>query len=121
MRIGPDNFIRVFQVFQHALQFGFAVVFDHRFSFVFSLQVEAHTGGIRFRVKLCTDHIFIKPQSHNRSFIRNMRSAFFDAKQGSTHFIQQVMVGLNDLVIPAVNCIKRIQKPFKNGLIIGIG
>ena len=108
MRIGPEDFIRVVQVFDHRFPFFISMAFDDRFFLFFSLQVHAHTNGIGFRMELCADHVIRKTDGHDGPFKRYMRPFFFNTKYPSTHFPQPVMIRLDDLVVPAVHTIKRI-------------
>src|SRR6186713_69990 len=87
--------------------------FDHCFFLVLSLQVHAHAYCISFRVKLCADHIIIKTDSHDGSFIRHMWTILFYAKNFGAHFFDHIMIWLNDLVIATVHTVKWIFQTSK--------
>src|SRR5690606_28506760 len=96
------------------MQFGFSMIGDNSIPFFFSFEMACHAFSIGFRMKLCSDHVFIEPDAHYCSFIRNMRTFFLDTKQCPTHFSDQIVVWLDHLVIAAVNRIEWIREAFKN-------
>src|SRR5687767_2807366 len=103
---------------QHALPFFFAMFLDHGFFLFFGLQVHAHTNGVSLGMKLRTDHIIIKANSHNSPFIGHMWPVLFNTKNLGAHFLKYVMVRLYHLVIAAVNAIEWIFQTRKYRLII---
>src|SRR5436190_7153682 len=64
-------------------------------------------------MELCPDHIIIKTNPHYGPFIRNMAAFFFYAKNAGAHFFQQIMIRTDQLIIPAVNSVKRITETVK--------
>src|SRR6266487_4022856 len=101
----------------HAFPFLLTIIFYHRFLFILTLQVHAHTNSISLRMKLCADKIIIKPNAHDGSFIRHMKSFFFNGENVCTKFFNAVMIWFYNLVIAAVNSIKWIMQIFKNNFI----
>ena len=78
MCVGPHDLFGVVQVVDHGLPFFQAVVINHRFFLFFCLQMQAHTYGIGFGMKLGADHAIIEADGHHRSFEGNMRPFFFN-------------------------------------------
>ena len=109
MRISPKYLIRIIEVRDHGFPFGFAVVIDDRFFLVFALQVHRHPRRISLRMELRSDHVFIKTNTHDRSFQWNMRTFFFNAKNFCFKLTYALKIGLNNLEIPAINRKKRIR------------
>src|SRR5688572_5830243 len=94
------------------------MIFNNRSLFFFCLKVYTHTFGISFRMKLSAYHMIIKTDAHNRSFVRHMRSFFFNAKNRSIHCIYFFFVRFYYLPVAAVYYIKRIGQTFKNNFFL---
>src|SRR5258706_7535050 len=103
----------------HAFPFFFAVIFNHCFLFILTLKMYGHAYGIRLGMKLCSDEIIIKANSHNGSFkVSYMRPLFFNCQYLYTQLVYAIVIRFYYLVIAAVNCIKRIFHSFKNNFIM---
>lgn len=120
MGVGAHDLIGVVKVINHRLPFFYAIVFYYRFFLFFGLQMKRHTYCIRFRMKLRSNHVFIKPDGHYCSFKWNMWPRFFYRKNSSAHLFYGILVWLNYLKIPAIYRVKRIFQSFKNGFILCI-
>ena len=94
------------------------MAFDHHFFPLFSLEVKAHTNGVCFGMELCTDHVVRKTNGHDGAFKRHMRPVFFNTEHLAAKVPQLIMIGLDDLVIPAVHGIKRIVQSFKDHFVL---
>ena len=55
------------------------IIFNDGLFLFFSLQMQAHTYGISFGMKLCANHVVIKPNGHDGPFERYMRPVFFNS------------------------------------------
>ena len=94
------------------------MAFDDHFFPLFGLEVKAHTNGVRFGMKLRTDHIVRKADGHDGAFKRYMRPVFFNTQYLAAKVPQAVVVRLYHLVIPTVYRIKWIVQAFKGHLVL---
>jgi hypothetical protein len=87
MCIGPHDLIGIIKVNQHAYELFFTIALDDGLFFLFGLQIHTHAWRIGFGMKLRSDHIFIKADAHDGSFVWHVWPAFFYAKDPRAHFI----------------------------------
>lgn len=66
MRIGPPDFIRIFEVFEHAAEFIFSMALDD------GLLFSVRRYYLHRLMELGTNHIIIEADAHHGSFIRHM-------------------------------------------------
>ena len=116
MIVRPQYFFRIVQLIDHRFPLFITIIFNHDFLFFFVMQPDQHTRRVGFGMKLCTDKIFRKADSHDCPFVRNMWPLFFNAKNVCAQFLQPCVIGLYQLIIAAVNCVKWIRHSFKNRL-----
>ena len=99
----------------HAFPFFFTIIFNHCFLFLLTVKIYGHTCCISFGMKLRTNKIIIKANSHNSSFkVSYMRPLFFNCQYLYTQLVYAIVIWFYYLVIAAVNCIKRIFHTVKN-------
>src|SRR5688572_27950480 len=104
------------KLFQHAQGSNGEVVVVHCLLLFLCLQVNKHTSRISVRVKLCADNIVVEAHTHDSPFVLDMGTHFLDTKNFASHFMQQLMVGLYQLVIAADDCIERIAETVQHML-----